>query len=111
MGDGKRYLFSQSPLSRSQMQTLLSVDADRSCARAKLINEFNIVILCGKIIYFVTVPRPTQRTNRMHMGGYNFRNASRKEVPDYDATIIAADRQQCAVFVECTSDGQRNAIE
>lgn len=62
-------------------------------------------------VYLVSATRPTDAAHWMHMGRNHFRNAARQEIPHDNSSIVAADRQQCAVFVERTRDRQRYAIQ
>ena len=53
----------------------------------------------------VSAPVPAERRDWMDVSAAEPSDPSSEEVPDGDATIIAADRQQCTPSVECTGEG------
>lgn len=52
-----------------------------------------------------------QRTHWMDVCADDFCNAPREEVPDDDAAIVAAHRQQGPPAVECAGEGHADTVE
>lgn len=94
----------------SQMQILLSVDADNNW-NANEDEKRWLNCSASEGVYLMAATGPTDAAHWMHMSRNHFRNAPRQEIPHDNSPIIAADSQQCAVFVERTRHRQRYAVQ
>lgn len=60
--------------------------------------------------YLVAISGPAKTANGVYMSRYYFGYTAGQEIPNNNTTVITADCQQCAVFVEGTGNCQRYTI-
>lgn len=129
MGEGKRNLWSQSPVRTSHCDTMLSVEALTSLWPSRLqLHTHKCVTVglsflhswsklpcsCLMITTYLSFPVKCispQRTHWVDVCADNFGNASCEKVPDHDAAIVAAHGQQRTPAVECAGEGHADAVQ